>query len=213
MALSIPIAELGPKGDQQIVGVYATTSRQKVSVLRGNQGSKGKDEKTGKDNISTGPWVQVARQGNPLFNEGLVAIVDKDLYSRTSPTVDSQLFRKYALNPELAVLINAVVFGLPPGSDPNGIETNRTDIAAIYIPDLIKVDLSTPGVRFAGSGPGHPTNPDDPGFSRLSIFGSRRCAPEQHSGSFRQRRINSGRLAERAPLRRRRCGHRGNRPH
>ena len=36
---------------------------------------------------------------------------------------------------------------------------------------MIKVDLSTPGVRLAGSGPGHPTNPDDPGFSRLSIFG------------------------------------------
>jgi hypothetical protein len=47
----------------------------------------------------------------------------------------------------------------------------RTDIAAIYIPDLIKVDLSTDAVRFAGSGPGHPTNPDDPGYSRLGIFG------------------------------------------
>ena len=52
--------------------------------------------------ISAGPWVQVARQGNPLFNEGLVAIVDKDLYSRTSPSDDAKLFRKYALNPELA---------------------------------------------------------------------------------------------------------------
>ena len=170
MALSIPIEELGPKGDQQIVGVYATTSRQKVSVLRGNQGSKGKDEKTGKDNISTGPWVQVARQGNPLFNEGLVAIVDKDLYSRTSPTVDSKLFRKYAENPELATLINALLD--PPLDPPAVVTTGRTDISAIYIPDLIKVDLSTPGVRFAGSGPGHPTNPDDPGFSRLGIFGT-----------------------------------------
>ena len=86
MALSIPIEELGLADDQQIVGVYATTSRQKVSVLRDDQGSKGKDNKTGKDNTSIGPWVQVARQGNPLFNEGLVALVDKDLYSRTSPS-------------------------------------------------------------------------------------------------------------------------------
>ncbi|HEU5093269.1 MAG TPA: DUF4331 family protein, partial [Nitrospira sp.] len=44
------------------------------------------------------------------------------------------------------------------------------DIAAIYIPDVIKVDLSTQGVRFAGGGYDHPTNPDDEGFSRLSIF-------------------------------------------
>ena len=39
----------------------------------------------GKDQIRP---VQVARQGNPLFNEGLVAIVDKDRYSRTSPSDD-----------------------------------------------------------------------------------------------------------------------------
>ena len=50
--------------------------------------------------------------------------------------------------------------------------TNRTDIAGIFIPDLIKVDLSTEPARLAGGGPDHPTNPDDPGFSRLSIFGN-----------------------------------------
>ena len=42
------------------------------------------DNKTGKTIAPL--WVQVARQGNPLFNEGLVAVVDKDLYSRTSPS-------------------------------------------------------------------------------------------------------------------------------
>jgi hypothetical protein len=66
-------------------------------------------------------------------------------------------------------LLNLLVI---PGSglDPC-IESGRTDIAAIYIPDLIKVDLSTDGVRFAGGGPKHSTNPDDDGFSRLSVFG------------------------------------------
>lgn len=168
MTLRIPIEELGRAGDQQIVGVYATTSRQKVTVLRDGRG--GNKQK----NSSSSSWVQVARQGNPLFNEGLVAIVDKDLYSRTSPTVDNQLFRKYALNPELAVLINALL--VPPLDPPAAVTTGRTDIAGIYIPDLIKVDLSTPGVRFAGRGPQpDPNNPDpnfdDVGFSRLSIFG------------------------------------------
>lgn len=151
IALRIPIEELG--GDQQSVGVYATTSRQKVTVLREGRGSK-------KNNSSSvGSWVQVARQGNPLFNEALVAVVDKDLYSRTSPSDDEKLFRKYALNPELARLLNSQ------------FQDNRTDIAAIYIPDMIKVDLSTDAARLAGGGPLHPTNPDDAGFSRLSIFG------------------------------------------
>jgi uncharacterized protein DUF4331 len=157
MALKIPIEELG--GDQQIVGVYATTSRQKVTVLR--EGRRGKEK-------TIGEWVQVGRQGNPLFNEALVAVVDKDLYSRTSPSDDAKLFSKYALNPELATLLNLLV--LDP--DISGIDSKRTDIAAIYIPDMIKVDLSTDAARLAGGGPNHPTNPDDPGFSRLSIFGN-----------------------------------------
>ena len=46
-----------------------------------------------------------------------------------------------------------------------------TDIKGIFIPDLIRVDLSTGPARLAGGGPGHPTNPDDAGFSRLSVFG------------------------------------------
>lgn len=154
MALEIPIAELG--GDQQIVGVYATTSRKKLTVLR--------DDDRGGKNKNSFPvdlWVQVARQGNPLFNEALVAVADKDLYSRTSPSDDARLFDKYARNPELARLLNSPTKG------------DRTDIVAIYIPDMIKVDLSTDGVLLAGSGPTDPKNPnsDDPGFSRLSIFG------------------------------------------
>jgi Domain of unknown function (DUF4331) len=154
MSLVIPVSELG--GDKQIVGVYATTSRRQMQILREDTGPQ-----------RSGPWVQVARQGNPLFNEGLVAIADKDLYSRTSPESDNVLFRKYAMAPELAKLINAIVLG---GTLPS-IETKRTDIAAIYIPDLIKIDLSTGPCRLAGNGTRQGTDPDDPGFSRLSIFG------------------------------------------
>jgi hypothetical protein len=150
MALAIPLNELG--GDMQVVGVYASTSRRRVQILG--------------DDRTKGDFVQVARQGNPLFNEALVAIADKDQYSRTSPTRDKELFAKYANTPELARLINALVFGSTVAP-----ETNRSDLAGIFIPDLIKVDLSTGPARLAGGGPSHPTTPDDPGFSRLGIFG------------------------------------------
>ncbi|MBI5386906.1 MAG: DUF4331 domain-containing protein [Verrucomicrobia bacterium] len=156
MALAIPVSELG--GDQQVVGVYATTSRKQVRILRDDDRNENRNE---------GRWVQVARQGNPLFNEGLVALADKDRYSRTSPSQDNALFRKYAENPELARLINLLVFG---GSGP-ALESNRTDIAGIYIPDLIKLDLSTGPCRLAGNGTASGANPDDAGFSRLGIFG------------------------------------------
>jgi Domain of unknown function (DUF4331) len=155
MALEIPLSELG--GDKQLVGVYASTSRRQVRVLldQGDLREQG--------DLNFGRWVQVARQGNPLFNEGFVAIKDKDLYSRTSPEVDNVLFLKYARSPELAALINTILLK---GEHPE-ITTGRTDIAAIFIPDLIKVDLSTPGVRLTN------TTGDDPttGFSRLSVFG------------------------------------------
>ena len=110
--------------------------------------------------------MQVARQGNPLFNEGLVAVADKDLYSSTSPTQDAVLFKKYALTPELAHLLNVIVFGTTVAP-----ESNRTDIAGIFIPDLIKVDMSTGPCRLGGNGTQSGANPDDPGFSRLGIFG------------------------------------------
>lgn len=150
MALEVPVSELG--GDQQIAGIYATTSRRTVRVLDDKQAPK-----------NSGPFVQVAREGNPLFNEALVAIADKDLYSRTSPEVDATIFRKYAENPELGALINALLLG---GTHPE-IATGRTDLVSIFIPDLIKVDLSTPAARLTGTGGDDPAT----GFKRLSIFG------------------------------------------
>ncbi|MEM9388279.1 MAG: DUF4331 domain-containing protein [Pseudomonadota bacterium] len=160
IALEIPLADI-VEDDLQLVGVHATTSRRRFNVLSS-------DPQIVPD-VQQGRFVQVARQGNPLFNEGLVAIADSDLYSRTTPQRDAELFSTYALTPELAALLNALV--VPGTGLEEAVETERTDIAGIYIPDLIKVDLSTPAVRLAGNGPHDPLNPDDEGFSALSIFG------------------------------------------
>lgn len=150
ITLNIPLADLG--GPNQVVGVYATTSRRRVKILRNG------NEPFGGDPIVYGDFVQVGRQGNPLFCEALVAIVDKDLYNRTSPERDSKVFFRYALEPELTKVLIPLL-GLPADRT-----AKRTDIAGIFIPDLIKADLSTAPARLAG-------NPDDAGFSRLSVFG------------------------------------------
>lgn len=156
IVLEIPLSAIG--GDQQVAGVYATTSRQRVSVLP--EGTRAK-------NTMHGDFVQVGRQGNPLFCEALIAIEDKDLYNRTSPVQDAKLFAKYAATPELGALINALVFE----GGGNFPTTDRSDLVGIFIPDLIKVDLSTGAARLAGGGAGHAATPDDAGFSRLGIFG------------------------------------------
>jgi hypothetical protein len=150
IVLNIPLSELG--GSEQVAGVYATTSRQQVRVLR--------DTSNGTGGTESGNFVQVGRQGNPLFCEAFVPIKDKDLYNQTDPSQDPTLFKKYALSPELAEIL-----GLPAN-----LRTNRTDLAGIFIPDLIKVDLSTRRARLAGgTNPG--AAPDDSGFNRLGIFG------------------------------------------
>lgn len=138
IVLNIPLDELN--GDIASVGVYATTSRRRISILRNKKAA-----------INFGRWVQVGRQGNPLFNEALVALGDKDLYNRTSPRRDVDLFKTYALNPQLAA-----VLGLN--------ATDRTDIAGIFIPDMVKLDTTTGPARLAGT-------VNDAGFSRLSVFG------------------------------------------
>jgi hypothetical protein len=157
IVLEIPLSDIAG-GDQQTIGVYATTSRRATTVLTDGANSAG--------TMATGNWVQVGRQGNPLFCEAFIAIKDKDLYNRTKPTSDATLFKTYADNPELATLINALV--LKGNIAPT---TNRADLAAIFIPDVIKVDLSTARARLAGGGATHATLADDAGYSRLSIFG------------------------------------------
>ena len=157
LTLDIPLADIAG-GDQQTLGVYATTSRRANTVLTDGVGSAG--------TTPTGNWVQVGRQGNPLFCEAFVAIKDKDLYNRTKPTSDATLFKTYADNPELGALINALVLkaNVAPTS-------NRSDLAAIFIPDVIKIDLSTARARLPGGGATSAILPDDAGYSRLSIFG------------------------------------------
>jgi hypothetical protein len=124
------------------VGVYASVSRPRVTLRRAEG-----------DPVQSGPFIQVNRMGNPLFNEGLVALRDKDNYNRTLPTGDSA-FATYALNPELALLINGI-FGT------SFAATGRADLAAVFIPDVLRVDTTTPPVRLSGQ----------PGFSRFGFAG------------------------------------------
>ena len=125
------------------VGVYASVSRPRVTLRSATAAD-----------AAAGPFVQVNRLGNPLFNEVLVAIAGKDHYNRTSPTADAASFATYAQNPEIAVLINAV-YGT------NFATSGRADLEAVYIPDVIRVNTSTGATRVAG----------EAGFNRLSFIG------------------------------------------
>lgn len=165
IAMQIPLALLAsprcPNGEC-IMGVYTASYRRAVTVRPADGGAP----------VNAGPWRQVGRMGNPLFNEIFVALDDKDRWNQSQPVNDAQ-FKQYALNPEPVRLLNAVL-GLTGGT------TNRTDLAAIFIPDLLRVDTSTEAVPLQAGDPIDAStaakcyggNPPPSTFSTLSVFGN-----------------------------------------
>jgi hypothetical protein len=84
-------------------------------------------------------WVQVSRLGNPLINEVIIPLGQKDKFNRTRPADDAANFGTYAVNPEPARVLNAL-FGL-------GIkEKDRTDIVQALL-------TGVPGLTQIGSKP------------------------------------------------------------
>jgi hypothetical protein len=138
IAIEIPISEI-TKGENSVVGMYASTSRPEVKKL----GKGGKVEYEGK-------LVQVARMANPLVNELLIGTGEKDVWNATAPENES-LFVNYYLNPRLAGVINAA-FGT------SFATTNRYDLVSVLLKyagqpagrcsranrcaDLLRLDLS-----------------------------------------------------------------------
>ena len=141
-AIQIPLANLPAAipymdaftGLSHGLGIYASVSRQRITLRN-----------TSADNTNSGPWIQTNRLGNPLFNEVLVAIQDKDNYNRDVPTNDAARYAKYAATPEIALLINTV-FGT------SFATSGRSDLVAVYIPDVLRVDTTTGAVPLIGQG-------------------------------------------------------------
>ncbi len=136
IVLNIPIEELN---GAQLAGVYATTSRRRED----HDDKPSSYERFGN---ARGDYRQVGRQGNPLFVEALLPIGEKDAYNQRKPKTDFAL-RQFAQTPELS--------GFGPGPLLPGL------LESIYIPDLIKVDLTTGPSRLAGEAE----------FDRLGVFG------------------------------------------
>ena len=110
IAIQVPISQLvrpgagGESDPKSVIGVWTTASRQAASVF---------DGETGKT-VSSGPFRQVSRLGNPLINEVIIALGDKDRWNALPPVQDKQ-FAHYYANPGLA----AALPSLYPGVFPN----------------------------------------------------------------------------------------------
>jgi Domain of unknown function (DUF4331) len=114
LALQIPIRQLTRNSSTPasvtdpaaVIGVWTTASRQKVGIL-----SDGKALAVG-----SGPYVQVSRLGNPLINELLIGIGQKDFWNTQFPAQDKQFAASYS-NPLLAQLLPVLYPGVFPRLD------------------------------------------------------------------------------------------------
>ena len=134
IAMQIPITMLTRGGvkptdvmaSNATIGVWAGASRRKMMV-RGDGDKKGSQ---------SGPWVQVSRLANPLFNELLVPLGKKDYWNRSYP-IDDKYFAEGVVHPELADLLPTLYPGVFPNlAALNAAKTPRADIEAIFLTGL-----------------------------------------------------------------------------
>lgn len=122
LALDLPTGCL-TRPDQPILGGWTTTS-----TLKDADGDRGKDEGEmdeggGERRLKT--LKQVSRLGNPLVNEVVIGLKDKDTFNASEPKDDAQ-FATYVTNPTLPALLQAL-FGVTPPTTP------RTDLVAVFL--------------------------------------------------------------------------------
>ena len=127
IALQVKIAKLtrdgsvpkNPDRAKAVLGIWASASRRAATMIE-----------SGGNVFESGPWRQVSRLGNPLFNEVVVPMAEKDSWNAVPPVGDAA-FAKYVAHPELAGLLPV----LYPGVFPNlaAYSKDRADLEAILL--------------------------------------------------------------------------------
>jgi len=106
-----PVAQAANILDPEyVIGVWASASRQKISVLKDYKDYENPNNGTS----NSGPWIQVSRLGMPLTNEVIVPIGYKDYWNALTPYQDIErlsTFGNYFYNPELGLYMDDALFG------------------------------------------------------------------------------------------------------
>ena len=134
IAIQVPVTDLTRNGwhgtseasPQAVIGVWTTASRQRVRLYDTDR----------KEYVNSGPFAQVSRLGNPLVNEVIIPLGNKDFWN-TQPPVHDKQFVSYVAHPGLSKLLPT----LYPGVFPNLAALNkagkaRTDLIAILLTGL-----------------------------------------------------------------------------
>ena len=119
-------------GNEPVIGGWTTASMRLARLLNGNTPSG--NDKAAKQG---GGWVQVSRLGNPLVNEVVIGLPDKDKFNGSHPKDDAQ-FLNYVINPTLPALLGLVLTGNAAGVAPTNLP--RTDLATTFLTGITGVN-------------------------------------------------------------------------
>ena len=155
IAIQVPISAVTRSGHPTI-GVWTTASRQRVTLWDADQG----------ENVNSGPFRQVSRLGNPLINEVIIGMGDKDRWNSLPPAGDKQ-FAHYVTQPGLAALLPVLYPGVfpnlaalvksgKPRADleailmtgiPPGIIKGFTNFTGPVVADMLRLNTSIPAAK------------------------------------------------------------------
>jgi putative cell wall-binding protein len=131
LALQVPktaLAQAGNATGNPVIGVWSTTDRRSTRVLNAD----------GTDTES-GDFVQVSRLGNPLVNEVVIPVKDKDRFNNSTPANDAQ-FLPYVQDPEVPRLIESIYKIKAPDTDTATAGTQRADLVQVFLTGVDKVN-------------------------------------------------------------------------
>ncbi|BAL90424.1 hypothetical protein AMIS_52040 [Actinoplanes missouriensis 431] len=131
IAIQIPLHMVRRDGKKRVrgrdagavIGVWTSASRRQVEVRNNSAGN----------DVVVGPQVQVSRLGNPLFNEVIVPMAEKDKWNSLPPSEDKR-FAEFVATPELGALLPVLYPGLFDNlAALNKTKEPRADLLAILL--------------------------------------------------------------------------------
>ncbi|MDB4990943.1 MAG: hypothetical protein JWN04_6121 [Myxococcaceae bacterium] len=130
LALELPIKCVkGSQGD--VIGGWTTASVRQVRIINPRASFH-------LPAFEGGAWTQISRLGNPLVNEVVIGLPDKDKFNGSQPKDDAQ-FASYVTNPALPELLE-VLFGSAGVVAPNTFP--RADLVAAFLTGVKDVNAN-----------------------------------------------------------------------
>jgi hypothetical protein len=134
IAIQVPITRLtrdhampsGPDDPNAVIGVYASASRRHIRILQPNGTHKQRSS-----------WRQVSRLGEPLINEVIIPLGQKDRWNASEPEDDSRFLNRYT-DPEIVGIANSLYDALD-----DAPTSGRGDLVAVLL-------TGVPGLNFTG---------------------------------------------------------------